>query len=96
MQRFDGKFKACDKAFYVYSVAVLPKYRRQGIGRFMRRQLIHWAKSAGYFVGLTHATADGIADDAARKVYRPTYSRRCPNFYGQNEDSIFMKFDIFK
>ncbi len=94
LKKFDDKFVGHNKAIYIHSVSVLSKYHHQGVRHFLSRQLIHCARLAGHTVGFAHVRHDGVADKAARIVYRPHQSRLCRNFFGKSEDSLLMRFQI--
>lgn len=94
LSEYDEEFQADARKIYVYSVAVLEKFRRVGLGRRLREALMQDALVHGYVRGSTHTRMNGIANVAAKKVYHPTSERLVEDFYGDGEHALYMEFAL--
>lgn len=81
----DPGFESRKTRIYIYSVAVAPEYRHQGIGKNITTRLLHEARNRGFVTGCAHVTQVGNVHLSGRDVYRPFEKTTIKGFWPEEE-----------
>lgn len=99
LPEFDSEFSISKDEVYIYSVGVLPDYRRQGIGTMLRRELCRQALLEGYVTGSSHVHHKYSWVEKGLSFYKPHEHRRVIDYWEEddsNPDAEFMRFELNK
>lgn len=86
MKKDDRKYRPQRNEVYIYSVVVLPDWRRKGLGTKIRRELCALALADGFESGVTHVRFVNNWANAGIDFYKPFAYCRVKNFWAGNTD----------
>jgi ribosomal protein S18 acetylase RimI-like enzyme len=92
LQQQDPDFVAHPFELYSYSVGVLPKYQRQGIGTELLCALARAGKAKGYTSLSSHVRAKEAWVHKRKKILGITTTRSVPLFWGDPNEPVEYQF----
>jgi GNAT superfamily N-acetyltransferase len=94
LREVDPEFSPGTNRIYIFSVAVVPEFRRQGIGTTLRGALLDEAKARGYTSGATRIRPVADWHQNGKRFYKPRHTRVVDDFW-PDQDPAWVQYQEF-